>query len=406
MSHLDKWQGRSAIVVDDSPSHRLVAAELLRDVGFSRVYEAENGIDALRKLDQLDSLDLVVTDLNMPGMDGVKLLERIAAGFKGKVHFVAVMSGVPRDVLDTVQGVVDASDLELLAILPKPLNREVVRSVLDSSNPEWHPNGHYTENLNVTVEELDAALDAGQLIPFFQPIVSVRDTSLQGLEALVRWAHPLHGVLPPSVFVDHLEEGPLALRFFYHFVEQVCAALIRIHASLPEGAVLPYCGVNLPVPLLNDPDLVDELSRMIAEHRLPASSIVLEVTETTLMSNLAATLGSLARLRLKGFGLAMDDYGTGYSSMKQLSRSPFTELKIDREFVHDAANSPKKLAILTSAISMCQVLHLVSVAEGVENEADWNQLAALGCELAQGYYHSRPLPEASLIDWIRQHPSA
>nr|WP_307910304.1 EAL domain-containing protein [Chromobacterium amazonense]MDQ4539807.1 EAL domain-containing protein [Chromobacterium amazonense] len=147
---------------------------------------------------------------------------------------------------------------------------------------------------------------------------------------------------------------------------------------------------------------MDEMTTIVQSKGLPSESIVLEVTETSLMSNLAPSLGTLARLRLNGFGLAMDDHGTGYSSMKQLSRSPFTELKIDREFVHDASSSPKKLAILTSAIAMCQKLQLSSVAEGVETESDRQQLAALGCDVAQGYHYSRPLSEEMFMLWMQE----
>ena len=104
---------------------------------------------------------------------------------------------------------------------------------------------------------------------------------------------------------------------------------------------------------------------------------------------------------MKGFGVAMDDFGTGYSSMKQLARCPFSELKIDREFVQDANISEKKHAILTSAISMCQRMGILSVAEGVETLADWDQLSVLGCEVAQGYLISRPIPEEAMREWMR-----
>nr|WP_199064944.1 EAL domain-containing protein [Chromobacterium sp. ASV5] len=399
MTHLQKWLGRSVMVVDDSASQRYIAVQLLQDFGFACVYEAENGLDAIAQLGRLDGVDLVITDLNMPGMDGVKLLENIAKAFKEKVRFVAVMSGVPRDVLDTVQGVVDASELDLLAILPKPLSMAEIRRVLDDCNPDWQLAGNPKANVNASPEDVARALDAGQLVPYFQPKVSVKEGGLCGLEALARWEHPDFGVLPPAVFVQHLESGELALRFFYYFLDAVCAAMVRILRLRPTL----HCSINLPVPLLDEPNLVDEMARIVQSHGLDNHVIVLEVTETTLMSNLAASLGTLARLRLNGFGLAMDDYGTGYSSMKQLSRSPFTELKIDREFVHDAANSPKKLAILTAAVAMCQRLHLLSVAEGVETEEDWQQLAVLGCDLAQGYFHSRPLSETMLFDWMAEH---
>ena len=398
MTHLEKWLGRSAMVVDDSASQRMVAAGLLREFGFAVVHEAENGLDALGQLAVLASVDLVVTDLNMPGMDGVKLLESIAKSCKDKVKFVAVMSGVSRDVLDTVQGVVDASELDLLAVFPKPLSLAEVRRVLDDCDPDWHLSGAVISNLKLSQEEVALALGLGQLVPYFQPKISIGDGRLFGMEALVRWEHPQFGVLQPAVFVHHLEQGPLALRFFYQFLRQVCVELNRFLAVQPDL----HASINLPVPLLNDPNLVDEMTCIVQSCGLACHAIVVEVTETSLMSNLAASLGTLARLRLNGFGLAMDDYGTGYSSMKQLSRSPFTELKIDREFVHDASSSPKKLAILTAAIAMCQRLRLSSVAEGVENEEDWRQLSALGCDVAQGYYHSRPLSAEMFLQWMAE----
>ncbi|WP_083370286.1 EAL domain-containing response regulator [Chromobacterium sphagni] len=398
MVYLEKWLGRSAMVVEDSASHRMLAVGLLQELGFSMVHQAENGLDAIAQLNALDLVDLVVTDLNMPGMDGVKLLESIAASFKGKVRFVAVMSGVPRDVLDTVQGVVDASELELLAVFPKPLTLADVKRVLDDCDPDWHMAGAVISNLNLSREEVALALGLGQLVPYFQPKVSIGDGSLRGMEALVRWEHPQFGVLQPPMFVHHLEQGELALRFFYQFLRQICSELNRFLALQPDL----HASINLPVPLLNDPNLVDEMTSIVQSCGLSCHCIVVEVTETSLMSNLAASLGTLARLRLNGFGLAMDDYGTGYSSMKQLSRSPFTELKIDREFVHDASSSPKKLAILTAAIAMCQRLHLLSVAEGVENEEDWKQLFALGCDVAQGYYHSRPLSAEAFLQWMAE----
>ncbi|MGY8625079.1 EAL domain-containing response regulator [Chromobacterium violaceum] len=396
MGYLDKWKDRSVMVVDDSATHRLLAVGLLEEIGFGTVHEAEHGLDAMNKLSALERVDLVVTDLNMPYMDGVKLLESIASKLQGKVRFVAVMSGVPRDVLDTVQGVVDASELNLLAVFPKPLKLAELSRVLDGYNPEWSGTDESVSKLSVSEEDVAHALQQRQLVPYYQPKVSIKDDVLFGMEALVRWEHPQYGVLAPAVFVHHLEEGELAVRFFYQFLRDVCAAMKQFLALRPGL----HASINLPVPLLNNASLVDEMTSIVQSSGLPSESIVLEVTETSLMSNLAASLGTLARLRLNGFGLAMDDYGTGYSSMKQLSRSPFTELKIDREFVHDAASSPKKLAILTSAVAMCQKLQLLSVAEGVETKEDWQQLAALGCDIAQGYYHSSPLPFEQFVQWM------
>ena len=396
MAQLEKWRGRSALVVDDSRSNRIAAVQILESLGLLDIHEAENGLDALDQLQRLGHVDLILTDLNMPHMDGIELLGTLAKSVATQSFFIAVMSSVSSDVLDAVQGIADASSLELLTVLPKPVRLEDIRRILDTCDPELHQSATPGVDLDVTVAEVEAALNAGLLIPYFQPKVSIPGRKLMGVEALVRWNHPVHGILSPALFVQHLEQGDIALRFFYQFLSSACSVLKGLLGSMDKF----HCSINLPVPLLLEADLVEKMEFIMQAHGLKNHAIVLELTETTLMSNLAPSLGTLARLRMKGFGIAMDDYGTGYSSMKQLSCCPFSEIKIDREFVHDAVNSNKKLAILTAAIEMCRRLNLVSVAEGVETEADWQQLEAIGCDLAQGYFISRPLSAEKFIEWL------
>lgn len=394
---LEKWQGRSAMVVDDSRTQQYEVTCLLQELGFGQIHVAHDGQDALNKLQQLERIDLLLTDLNMPGMDGVELISNLEKNTHYRM-FVAVMSGVERDVLDVIHAIADASTLEVIGVLSKPLRQSDLRNMLQHCDPLAHRENKKWMQLTFTAEDVQQALDNRQLIPFLQPKVLMADASLYGFEALVRWIHPEHGIIPPICFVHHLEEGQLALDFFYQFLHATCEALTTL-GPLSEH---PTCSINMPVSLLLTDKLVENMIAIVQAHQLPCSAIIIEVTETTFMSNLAMSLGTLARLRLRGFGIAMDDYGTGYSSMKQLSRCPFTEIKIDKEFVHDAHSSPKKLAILTSAIVMSQKLNLKTVAEGVETEEDWKQLALLGCELAQGYYISRPLPVDQIEKWFAE----
>ncbi|ATM00226.1 diguanylate phosphodiesterase [Aeromonas sp. CA23] len=398
---LEKWQGRSAMVVDDSRTQQYEVTCLLQELGFGHVHVAQDGQDALDRLQQLEHIDeridLLLTDLNMPGMDGVELISNLEKNTHYRM-FVAVMSGVERDVLDVIHAIADAGTLEVIGVLSKPLKSSDLRNMLQHCDPLVHRENKKWMQLAFTADDVQQALDNRQLVPFLQPKITMADSRLYGFEALVRWLHPEHGVIPPVCFVHHLEEGQLALDFFYHFLHATCDALTTL-ASLPDPI---SCSINLPVSLLLTDKLVENMIAVVQEHQLPCNAIIIEVTETTFMSNLSMSLGTLARLRLRGFGVAMDDYGTGYSSMKQLSRCPFTEIKIDKEFVHDAHSSPKKLAILTSAIVMSQKLGLKTVAEGVESEEDWRQLALLGCELAQGYYVSRPLPVAQITSWFAE----
>lgn len=389
------------MVVDDSRTQQYEVTCLLQELGFGQIHVAQDGQDALDKLQQLERLeeriDLLLTDLNMPGMDGVELISNLEKNTHYRM-FVAVMSGVERDVLDVIHAIADAGTLEVIGVLSKPLKSSDLHNMLQHCDPLIHRENKKWMQLAFTAEDVQQALDNQQLVPFFQPKVIMTDSSLYGFEALVRWLHPEHGVIPPICFVHHLEEGQLALDFFYHFLHATCDALNKL-TSMPAPI---SCSINLPVTLLLTDKLVENMIAIVQEHQLPCNAIIIEVTETTFMSNLSMSLGTLARLRLRGFGIAMDDYGTGYSSMKQLSRCPFTEIKIDKEFVHDAHSSPKKLAILTSAIVMSQKLGLKTVAEGVESEEDWRQLALLGCELAQGYYISRPLPVEQIEKWFAE----
>lgn len=158
--------------------------------------------------------------------------------------------------------------------------------------------------------------------------------------------------------------------------------------------------INLSAENLADPAFIDRLVGLTNAYGVAPESLVWEVTETIVMSNLSQCLANLARLRLNGFGLAMDDYGICYSSMQQLSRCPFTELKIDRSFVNGASERPNRRAILESLIEMGQCLGFTTVAEGVETLLDWMLLQELGCDIAQGYLIAKPMTPAELPNWI------
>jgi EAL domain-containing protein (putative c-di-GMP-specific phosphodiesterase class I) len=157
--------------------------------------------------------------------------------------------------------------------------------------------------------------------------------------------------------------------------------------------------VNFSADVLCEPGVVEHLAAVVTRQPVEPNNIVLEVTESVLARDTAQLLETLARLRLRGFGLSIDDFGTGYSSMQQLSRISFTELKIDRSFVHGAATRRHLRTILESSLELARKLKLKSVAEGVETEADWQLLRELGCDVAQGYYVAKPMPAEQFWDW-------
>jgi EAL domain-containing protein (putative c-di-GMP-specific phosphodiesterase class I) len=159
--------------------------------------------------------------------------------------------------------------------------------------------------------------------------------------------------------------------------------------------------VNLSVASLTDVTFAERIMQVVREEELDPAHMVLEVTESLATSHLAATLENLSRLRIKGFGLSLDDYGTGYSSMQRLSRVPFTEIKIDGSFVKGAPGDASAHAMVESSLELGRKLRLDVVAEGVETHIEWELLLALGCPVAQGYYIGRPMTSSELLEWAR-----
>ena len=179
-------------------------------------------------------------------------------------------------------------------------------------------------------------------------------------------------------------------------------ALLQATLWRGEGIDLSVA-VNLSPVLLDHADLLEEISNLQQCHGIPAEHVMLEVTEGTLLRNFAVALGVLTRLRLRGFGLSLDDYGIGFSSMHQLARIPFTELKIDRAFVHGAHERESLRVILRSALDLAKQLGIEAVAEGVEEIEDWRLLQQYGCTLAQGWLLGKAMPGEQFAEWLKAH---
>jgi EAL domain-containing protein (putative c-di-GMP-specific phosphodiesterase class I) len=247
--------------------------------------------------------------------------------------------------------------------------------------------------------ELADAIAAGQIHVHYQPKLDVRTGLPKGVEALARWRHPTLGAIPPDDFIPHAEAEALIGALSLSVIDQALAQTAYWNS---RGLRLTVA-VNLSPKVLDRPMLVEEISTLVERHGLRSEQLILEITETSVVSFLGVALGVLARLRLKGFGLSLDDYGTGFSSMQQLARIPFTELKIDRSLVNGAHERPYLQVILQSALDMTRGLRMTSVAEGIETEADWHLLQSLGCTLGQGYFIARPMSGDAIPTWLKGH---
>jgi diguanylate cyclase (GGDEF)-like protein len=260
-------------------------------------------------------------------------------------------------------------------------------------------NQHSVRRLSV-LSDIRHALASDEIVVHFQPIVDVDDLSVRGAEGLVRWQHPRHGLIPPGAFVHTVEQtgliGPLTRHVLEHSIAE-CATWRRAGRELSVA-------VNLSVRNLLDRDLPREIERLLATYALPADALQLEITESMIMSDPERALATVSRLSELGVRLSVDDFGTGYSSLANLRRMPIDELKIDRSFVSPMLQDESDLIIVRSTINLGHDLGLKIIAEGVEDSATMERLAVLGCDLAQGYHVSRPMPADTFSDWLHGTP--
>ncbi len=242
------------------------------------------------------------------------------------------------------------------------------------------------------------ALDDRRIVPHYQPIVSIRTGKAIGFEALARWVTLEGKIITPGSFIDMAEAHGLIDRLTLQMLDQLLADLAHWHSR----GLYPSVSFNVSARSLSDRNFANEILNRVDAADISPRSLVLEITESALLSDLASAIGSLGRLRLRGFGLSIDDYGTGFSSMQQLSRLPFTTLKIDRSFVSKADQKWNLQTMLQSAIEMGHRLGLVTVAEGVETMEEMILLESLGCQCVQGFLFSPAMPAAAVQSWLRQ----
>jgi EAL domain-containing protein (putative c-di-GMP-specific phosphodiesterase class I) len=246
------------------------------------------------------------------------------------------------------------------------------------------------------VEELRTARTGDQFVLHYQPKVDLQTGAVHGVEALVRWNHPTRGLLYPDSFLDLVEETGL-MRPMTQVVLRIALDQVAIwHAGLCPLTV----AVNLSATSLVDLELPVEVASMLAVRHLPSSVLQLEITEEFLMADRERARDILIRLRDHGVQISIDDFGTGYSSLAYLRDLPVDELKLDRSFVFPMTDDARAAALVASSAALAHSLGLRMVAEGVETKAAYLELARLGCDQAQGYYISRPVPAVELDHWF------
>jgi len=384
------------LVVEDDEFQRQLTVGMLRTLGATRISEAVDGIRALEILRATDlhSVDIVLCDLNMPEMDGMEFLRHLGNS-RSNISAI-IISALDGALIASVKKMARAYGLTLLGAVEKPVTParlEVMISLHQQARPKQKK--EFSPGPKFTLDEILQGIRNKQFEPFFQPKVDIGSDQMTGAEALARWIHPQHGVVAPFAFIKLLEESGNIDELTFLMLEKAAEACRLLHNKGHQISV----SVNLSLVSLTDTALADKITRIVRNAGIEPRFMILEITETAAMTEIAPALENLARLRMRGFGLSIDDYGTGYSSMQQITRIAFTELKIDRSFVKDLADSKALRVVVNSSIEMAAKLRITSTAEGVETKEDWDTLKIMGCDTAQGYFIAKPMNLSSLVDY-------
>jgi len=391
----------SILVVDDSALQRAHAAALCRALGVPVVHEAEGGAEALALLARLQPLpSLMILDIEMPGMNGIELIEELR--IRNIQVGLIIASGRESALIDSVQAIGASLGFNVLAGLEKPLTRESLAGAINGQGARGGKRtgaGGGPGLAPIAPAVLEAALRRGQITVHYQPKVDIQTGLVLGVEALARWDHPDLGPIPPCRFIKQAEQCGLIQPLTFRVLEQA----LRQAACWNSRGLRLSVAANLSPLLLDWPGLARDIVAVVQRFQVPPEQLSFEITESSLVDTHSEARGLLARLRLRGFGLSIDDYGTGFSSMQQLTRIPFTELKIDRSFVRRSNERRSLRVILKSAIDMACQLGVASTAEGIETLEEWRLLQELGCLVGQGYFIAHPMPGPEIPLWLNQH---
>jgi diguanylate cyclase (GGDEF)-like protein len=357
----------------------------------------------------------IALDLIMPDMDGVEVLG--ALGEQLVTAKIIITSGVGHQVLQAAARSAAAHGLNIVGILPKPFNPKAFREMIDlpSLTPSDLLDGQHLHTKPslpaITALDVEKAIKNREITLAYQPKVGCISGALTGFEALARWHHTEFGFVAPDAFIAIAEQNNLiddltllvfeqALPWFSQFCQQQ-----RLNPTTAQASQL-ICSINISALSLRNLTLFNQIEALCELHAVKLHTIMLELTETGAMDDPVASLDILTRLRMKGFQLSIDDFGTGFSSMLQLVRMPFSEVKVDKSFVMTAQQSRESRLVIQAIIELAHSLDMKVIAEGIEDYATLQFLQQQGCDKAQGYFIGRPVPADQIDQWLQQRKLA
>ena len=399
----------NVLILEDNAFQLMALHQMLNSIQVFNVLTASSVEDAQQALANRGGVDIAICDLQMDGPDGLDMIRFLAKHRLARA--LIILSSTDQSILDGAAYFARSQGILLLGSLRKPMSPDALCQLLGTyqdlvtQGDQSAPPKQVTQQFSL--EELHQLApgqhigDMGtfeQWVAYYQPKVSL-EGKLSGVEALVRWQHPVHGLMSPGQFLAAVESAGLIESLTWRMLELALTLSSRILRE--RGEYLPV-SVNIPPSMIERDDFARQVLALLVRLGLPATVLTLEIVESPSLQATTAHLEGLLRLRMQGCQLSIDDFGTGASNIQRLLQLPFSELKIPAEFVRGIGDDGRKASVVAGAMIMAQRMALNVVVEGVETACDYRALQALGEPIVQGYFIARPMSEVDLLCWIEE----
>lgn len=388
------------LLVEDHPFQRQMLARLLTTLGSADVHEAEDGNGAMEVLtDAQRPVDIVISDVDMPGMDGLELVRRISENCDSVSLILA--SAVDRSLLASVANMSRAYGVNLLGVIGKPASAAKLAPLIAKHRRGIQPPAVVDGAPRFSSDEIAQAWKRDEFEPWFEPAVDMQTGKIAGFSAVARWRHPQLDALAPDDFLASVHARGLGDRLGWLMLRKSAS-----HCREWRLAGHPLTlSVSLAFDSLTAPGFAAQVEEVFASQQLDPSAVVLTIAEGALRTGLPHALENLARLRINGFGLGIDDFGDGLMATQELALVAFTQLKIKRSFV-DGALGMTDLAGIAVGLELAAQMNVPSVASGVVSRQKWDLLREWGCSFAQGSFVGAPMAAAGVAPWLAARQAA
>lgn len=391
--------GIKILILEDQPVARQALLQALQELGQTNLHTANCAEQAFALLKSEKRFDLLICDIQIPGIDGLTFLREAAE--VGQIDALIIASAIPSELRQAIQQFARLTGYQVLGDLGRPFTRDELSVLMLRYSPSAPQGPQYGLDELPSATEIQSGLLDGELIPYYQPKLNLRTLEVTGVEALARWQHPQRGLLPPRAFLS-------VMQHFSFLNAMTQSILVQALGFMREQQLIGKLrlSINLETLQLAEPRLLEALRQILDAEQVPAQSLILEITESSLMRAPLTSIENLVRLRLLGCGVSIDDVGSGLSSLQRVCEMPCNELKLDGSFIRSMTHNSRSRAALDSLMRLADNLGIELVAEGIETQEQLALLQQLNCPTGQGYLFCHPLPGPAFIEWLRQHEAS